>query len=83
MDVLSNDPLKKDKEPFLKIKEIKNNIFIDNNGKENKPRSSLYLFFFPKKSSSPQKPYNLCLYSLSKNPTSDMLLLITYFIKTT
>ena len=39
------NPLKKDKEPFLKIKEIKNNIIIDNNGKENKPRSFLWFFF--------------------------------------
>ena len=40
MVVLSqHNPLKKDKESFLKIKDIKSNILIKNNGKENKPRS--------------------------------------------
>ena len=34
-----HNSLKKDKEPFLKIKEIKNNILINNNEKENKPIS--------------------------------------------
>ena len=44
-----HNPLKKDKEPFLKIKEIKNYILINNNGKENKPKFGLRFVLSNKK----------------------------------
>ena len=76
-----HNPLKKDKEPFLKIKEIKNNILINNNGKEKKLRSSFYLLLSNlKKSITPKKLKNLVFIVFhQKTIACDMFHLASYF----